>query len=115
MNGKDETNINIKREQREKVNFAIPSNKSSGSRYQILCYDQSLQGGQPLQGDQSGQHRKVTASSESLQYCKVTAGRKPQGKAVSNTVQESDRKDGYNDIDVEKFLVALKSRMVTST
>ena len=97
------------------MNFAIPSHKSSGSRYQILCYDQSRQGGQPLQGDQSGQHRKVTASSESLQYCKVTAGRKPQGKAVSNTVQESDRKDGYNDVNVEKFSVALKSRIVTST
>ena len=50
-----------------------------------------------------------------LQHGKVTSGGIQQQKAVSNTVQESDRKDGYNDVNVEKFLVALKSRMVTST
>jgi hypothetical protein len=74
------------------VNFAIPIHKSNGSRDQILCCDQSLQDGQPLQ-----------------------AGGIQQQKAVSNTVQESDRKDGYNDVNVEKFSVALKSRIVTST
>ena len=44
----------------------------------------------------------------------MTCASKQQKKAVSNTVQENERKDGCNDIDIETFLVTLKSRMVTS-
>lgn len=72
VNGKDETNNNIKKEQREKVDFVIPSHELRGSR------DQAMHGGQFLHSDQSGRHRKVTAGSGSLQHCKVTAGSKQE-------------------------------------
>ena len=91
------------------MSFAILSHYLRGSR------GQAMHGGQFLHCDQPGRHRKVTAGGESLQHCNVTGGNKQQKKAVSNTVQENERKDCCNDIDVEKFLLTLKNRMVTST
>ena len=69
---------------------------------------------QSLNYDQSDRHRKVAAGSgsnnrheESLQHFEVTSGSKQHEKAVSNTLQENERKDGCNEID--KFLVTLQS------